>query len=75
LGLIDEAGRMTHAQTMVIKLEALLEQNPGAESVTVDGQTVKFADLEARLARYRREVERQAHRRGRAAGIRLGGIY
>lgn len=61
----------THAERMVVKYEALLEANPGVQTVSVDGLSVSYADLEAKLAHWKRRVARHQGTRPVATTIRL----
>ena len=70
------AGRFmaTFAEQMVAKYEALLASAVGLDSITVDGQSVRYADVEAKYRYWKREVEREQGRRPAAAGIDLSGF-
>jgi len=48
----------TSAETQVAKYEALLATSAGLDSVMVDGQSVRYADVEAKYRYWKREVER-----------------
>ena len=61
----------THAEQMVEKYEALLLANAGVQTVTVDGVTVSYADLEQRHRYWRKQVAREKGRRPTAASIKL----
>jgi hypothetical protein len=63
----------TFAEQMVAKLQATLLENPAADSVTVDGTTVSFADLVARLEHWESRVAREAGGRPSMMTIDLGG--
>jgi len=64
----------TSAETQVAKYEVLLATSAGLESVSVDGHSVQYADLEAKCRRLKREVARQAGTRPQAASINMGGF-
>ena len=65
----------TYAETMVAKYEALLATSAGLESVSVDGQSVQYADdNEAKYRYWKREVAREKGMRPQAASINLGGF-
>jgi hypothetical protein len=64
----------TSAEQQVAKYEALLATSAGLDSVMVDGQSVRYVDLEAKCRRLKREVARQAGTRPQAASINLGGF-
>jgi len=64
----------TSAETQVARYEALLATSAGLDSVMVDGQSVRYVDLEAKCRRLKREVARQAGTRPQAASINLGGF-
>jgi len=49
----------------------LLEANPGVQSVSVDGLSVSYADLESKLAHWKRRVARQQGTRPVVTTIRL----
>jgi hypothetical protein len=68
------AAMTTSAETQVAKYEALLATSAGLDSVMVDGQSVRYVDLEAKCRRLKREVARQAGTRPQAASINLGGF-
>jgi hypothetical protein len=59
---------------MVAKLEALLLENVGAQSVTVDGQSVAYADLVEQLATFEKRLAIEQGTKRRVAGIHLGGF-
>jgi len=64
----------TSAEQQVARYEALLATSAGLDSVSVDGQSLQYADLEAKCRRLKREVARQAGTRPQAASINLGGF-
>jgi len=68
------AAMTTSAETQVARYEALLATSAGLDSVMVDGQSVRYVDLEAKCRRLKREVARQAGTRPQAASINLGGF-
>jgi len=49
----------TFAETMLSKYETLLQTATGLDSVTVDGQSVRYADVEAKYRYWKREVARE----------------
>ena len=61
-----------HAAVMVAKLQTLLQENVGIESVTVDGQQVTYTKLRADLAYWQGVVDRTNGTRPLAATIKLG---
>jgi len=61
----------TFAETMVAKYEALLAASAGLDTVSVDGQSVRYADVEAKYRYWKREVARQSSQRPQAAGINI----
>ncbi len=64
----------TFAETMLAKYETLLQTATGLDSVMVDGQSVRYSDVEAKYRYWKREVEREQGRRPQAAGIDLSGF-
>jgi hypothetical protein len=64
----------TFAAQMLAKYQQLLLDNAGSTMVTVDGQTVQFADLEAKYRYWQGQVNRENGTRPRAAKINLGGF-
>lgn len=64
----------TFAKTMVTKLEGLLSKAAGLKTVSVDGTMTTFDDLTAQYQHWKREVEKEAGRRPRVAGIDLSGF-
>lgn len=58
---------------MVAKYEQLLLENAGAHSVTVDGQSVTFTDLEERYEKWQRKLAAEQGTRPRVAQIDLQG--
>lgn len=64
----------TFAETMVTKLETLLLANAGAESVSLDGQAVTFADLERKYDYWKSRVALEQGTKPRVASINLGGF-
>jgi len=48
----------TFAETMLAKYETLLETATGLDSISVDGQSVRYSDVEAKYRYWKREVER-----------------
>jgi hypothetical protein len=64
----------TFPETMLAKYEALLQTGAGLDTVSVDGQSVRYADVEAKYRYWKREVAREKGTRPRAASIKLGGF-
>jgi hypothetical protein len=64
----------TFAENQLVAVEALLAENPGATSVTVDGQAISFDNLLLRREHWRREVARETGRRPIVASVKLGGV-
>jgi hypothetical protein len=64
----------TFAETMLAKYEALLAVSAGLDTVSVDGQSVRYADVEAKYRYWKRDVAREQDRRPQAASINLGGF-
>jgi hypothetical protein len=64
----------TFAEQMVTKYETLLQTSAGLDTVSVDGQSVRYTDVEAKYRYWKREVARQAGQRPQAASINLGGF-
>ena len=64
----------TFADTMLAKYETLLQTSAGLDTVSVDGQSVRYTDVEAKYRYWKREVARQAGTRPQAASINLGGF-
>ncbi len=63
----------TFNEAMVARLQALLLANAGAQTVTVDGQTVTYADLERRLATFEKRLGLENGTRRRVTSINLEG--
>lgn len=63
----------TFNEQMLARLQALLLANAGAQTVTVDGQTVAYADLERRLAVFEGRVAREKGTQRRVTSVYLGG--
>ena len=61
----------TFAQQMVEKYRTLLADSAGLKSVTVDGQSVTYGDLERLLEHWENKVAAEGGRRPRAASIKL----
>jgi len=61
----------TFAEQMVEKYRTLLADSAGLKTVTVDGQTVTYGELEERLAYWENRVAAESGRRPRAATIKL----
>ena len=49
----------TFAETMLSKYETLLQTSAGLDTVSVDGQSVRYVDVEAKYRYWKREVARQ----------------
>jgi len=64
----------TFADTMLAKYETLLQTAAGLDSVMVDGQSVRYVDVEAKYRYWKREVAREKGQRPQAANINLGGF-
>jgi hypothetical protein len=64
----------TFAEQLLAKYETLLQTSAGLDTVSVDGQSVRYADVEAKYRYWQREVARQAGTRPQAASINLGGF-
>ena len=64
----------TFAEQMVAKYETLLAASAGLDTVSVDGQSVRYADVEAKYRYWKREVAREAGQRPQAASVNLGGF-
>ena len=64
----------TFAEQMLAKYETLLQTSAGLDSVMVDGQSVRYTDVEAKYRYWNREVAREKGRRPQAASINLGGF-
>jgi len=64
----------TFAETMLAKYETFLQTSAGLDSVMVDGQSVRYADIEAKYRYWKREVAREKGQRPQAAGINLIGF-
>ena len=62
---------MTFAEQMLEKYEELLLANAGLKQVSVDGQTVSYAELERRYEFWRRRVAVERGSRPRSASIKL----
>jgi hypothetical protein len=57
----------TFAETMLSKYETLLETSAGLDTVSVDGQSVRYTDVEAKYRYWKREVAREKGTRPQAA--------
>lgn len=62
----------TFAQDQVTRLETLLAQNTGVESVTVDGQSVKYSDLLKQYEFWKSRAARESGARPVAYNVNLG---
>ena len=65
----------TFAEQMVEKYRALLADNAGLKTVTVDGQSVTYGELERLLEHWENKVAAEGGRRPRAATIKLSGGF
>lgn len=63
----------TYAETMVSKYETLLTRHAGQQSVSVDGQTLSLADLEAKYDFWLRRYQVLAGTRPRVASVNMSG--
>jgi hypothetical protein len=63
----------TLAEKMVAKLEALLLENAGLTSVTVDGVSTTFDDLTAQYAYWKKQVASEQGRSRTVSTIIVGG--
>jgi len=61
----------TFAEEMVEKYRTLLADSAGLKTVTVDGQSVTYGELEERLRYWESRVGSESGRRPRAATIKL----
>ena len=61
----------TFAEQMVEKYQTLLADSAGLKTVTVDGQSVTYGELEERLAYWEGRAAAESGRRPRAATIKL----
>lgn len=59
----------TFAAKMLEKYQAVLLANPGVTTIVVDGVTVSYADLEAKVDRWQAKVDRQSGKRPFASSI------
>ena len=59
------------AEQMVEKLAEALVANAGATTVTIDGQTVAFADLEAKYDHWKARLARERGKAPAVSRIRL----
>lgn len=62
----------THAEQMVAKLEQMLLDCAGLQSINVDGQQVAYRDLNADLQHWKKEVAKEQGKRARIRTINLG---
>ncbi|HUX03275.1 MAG TPA: hypothetical protein VMY35_20115 [Phycisphaerae bacterium] len=63
------------AETMLHKYETLLESSAGLDVVNIDGQSVSFADLEAKRKHWQREVARETGAKPAASTIDLSRTF
>jgi len=68
------AAMATFAEQMVAKYETLLQTSAGLDSISVDGQSVRYTDVEAKYRYWKREVAREKNQRPQAASINLDGF-
>jgi len=64
----------TFAETMLAKYETLLQTSAGLDTISVDGQSVRYTDVEAKYRYWKREVVREKNQRPQAASTNLGGF-
>ena len=64
----------TFAETVLAKCETLLQTSAGLDTVSVDGQSVRYVDLEAKYRYWKREVAREKGERPQATSVNLGGF-
>ena len=64
----------TFAEQLLAKYETLLQTSAGLDTVSVDGQSVRYTDVEAKYRWWKREVGREQGQRPQAASINLGGF-
>lgn len=62
---------MSFASDQVARLETLMAANPGAQQVTIDGQTVNFRDVRADWEFWKGRVAKEGGNR-RTKQIKLG---
>lgn len=62
----------TFAQQMLDKIEALLLANPGVQSITIEGESVSYADLVKQYDSWAARVARENGTKPRSAQIDLG---
>lgn len=65
----------TFAEKRLAQYEELLEDNAGMTSVSVDGQTMSLANLEAKSEYWRRRVAKQKGKFATVSTIKQSGIY
>ena len=63
----------TFAEQLLAKYETLLQTSAGLDTVSVDGQSVQYADVEAKYRDWKREVAREKGQRPQAASINSPG--
>jgi len=64
----------TFAETMLAKYETLLQTSTGLDTASVDGQSVRYTDIEAKYRYWKRQVQREQGRRPEAARVDPNGI-
>jgi len=64
---------MSFNSDQVKRLQTILAENVGVQSVMVNGQSVSYADLEAKLDYYENKVARENGTRPRVFTVELGG--
>lgn len=65
---------MTFAEQMVSKYQTILLNSAGLKMVSVDGQTISYADLEKSYQFWLKKVAQEAGTRGSVAAIDLTGF-
>ncbi|HUS46146.1 MAG TPA: hypothetical protein VM219_08985 [Phycisphaerae bacterium] len=65
----------TYSETMLHKYETLLESSAGLNVVTIDGQSVSFADLEVKRKYWQREVAKESGAKPAASTIDLSRTF
>jgi hypothetical protein len=65
----------TFAEQMVEKYEAILLANAGVQTITVDGETVAYADLEAKYQHWKRAAGRESGAKPTASNFDLSKAF
>jgi len=60
-------------EQMVAKFEALLLENAGVQSVTIDGNSVAYTELEERYQFWKKRVQAERGTRPTLTTIKMGG--